>query len=451
MQEVPKTVRFNVGGTVHEVSRSLILLHENSMLARAGTWQSNPEMAIFIDGDGERFRYCLDFMRHGRVHLPLAVSRAAILQDLDYYGIQVSDPSLIDGSCASVEAAEHMANKENNYSQTVSAYDEQIQKLQSAYGDEIRKLKLKRSSFVLAFECYKLYSVTELLDNLKIQREFGERSRSETPSQKQLLCRSAASRPLMLRDHFAYDPNDTDYEGSKANPFISYINTACPERNRDGFVGSLFDIKRESPNGDEYMLSGVVVSKTGNSSDIVDAELWKAEIPQPGDFHPHIADSVYVNRSLLVTVCALDILHRDAKKLIQENGCEFILNAYKATTARYKGYGAATQKNGIDCRQKKYYLLVFEKAVAFHYLSHDPDCRLVKTHSNMADFEKNYRDGWDTIVSTIQLGLTNAYWEVPFVGGRRKLESKKAPKKLTAAERIAIRNVAKLKTPDILN
>jgi hypothetical protein len=41
------------------------------MLARMAskTWQTDPEAAMFVDRDGERFRYILDYMRDGKVHL----------------------------------------------------------------------------------------------------------------------------------------------------------------------------------------------------------------------------------------------------------------------------------------------------------------------------------------------------------------------------------------------
>jgi hypothetical protein len=259
------------------------------------------------------------------------------------------------------------------------------------------------------------------------------------------LSSSSDSSRCVRRDPFAYDPNATDYKGSKSNPFITFINTKCPEQNEYDFFGSYFDVKRSHhKNGDEYMLSGVVVTKTGNAADIVDLDLWKASIPQPGDFGD-MSDNPYVGRSLLVTICARDILQRDPNKLNQEADCDDLLIAHKATAERYNAFGSESE------RHKKYYLLVFEKEVNFAHLSNDPDCLIVETHSNMATFAENYHDAWDKVASTTHLGMTNAYWEVPFADGRRKLETKKTPKKLTAAERIAQQNAAKLKTPDQLN
>eukprot|EP00535_Pseudo-nitzschia_heimii_P006100 CAMPEP_0197185166 /NCGR_PEP_ID=MMETSP1423-20130617/11334_1 /TAXON_ID=476441 /ORGANISM="Pseudo-nitzschia heimii, Strain UNC1101" /LENGTH=177 /DNA_ID=CAMNT_0042636151 /DNA_START=109 /DNA_END=642 /DNA_ORIENTATION=- len=96
-----KTVRFNVGGTIYEVSRSLLDRYPDTMLARlaSDTWKTNGDdenAALFIERDGDRFRYCLDYMRDcGIVNLPLTVSRAAVLLDLEYYGFEAPDSSRI--------------------------------------------------------------------------------------------------------------------------------------------------------------------------------------------------------------------------------------------------------------------------------------------------------------------------------------------------------------------
>ena len=59
-----KTVKFNVGGKANETSRSLFLWHEDTMLARlVSDRQMDPTETIFIDRDGEIFRFVLNFLR----------------------------------------------------------------------------------------------------------------------------------------------------------------------------------------------------------------------------------------------------------------------------------------------------------------------------------------------------------------------------------------------------
>jgi len=79
------------------VSRSLLKQHPNTMLARISSkqWQEDPESEIFIDRNGDRFQYCLDYLRDGSVVLPVTVPKKAVLQDLAYYSIEDVDESSI--------------------------------------------------------------------------------------------------------------------------------------------------------------------------------------------------------------------------------------------------------------------------------------------------------------------------------------------------------------------
>lgn len=83
-------ISLNVGGTIYQVSRSLLEeQHPETMLARlvSETWHHEPRTEIFIERNGTRFQFVLDYLRDGSVDLPLSVSKAAFLKDLDYFGI----------------------------------------------------------------------------------------------------------------------------------------------------------------------------------------------------------------------------------------------------------------------------------------------------------------------------------------------------------------------------
>jgi hypothetical protein len=96
------TVRFDVGGTIYKVSRSLLEQHPNTMLTRmvSKTWSTEQDNdnerkdePLFIDRDGERFRYVLDFMRDGpNVSLPVTISKEGFIKDLDYFGFDNVNP-----------------------------------------------------------------------------------------------------------------------------------------------------------------------------------------------------------------------------------------------------------------------------------------------------------------------------------------------------------------------
>jgi len=92
------TIQFNVGGKVYEVSRSLLSQYPDSVLKRmvSKPWLkiSNRKEPLFIDRNGERFQYCLDYMRDGSGTLPITVSKKSLLNDMEFYGFENVDPNV---------------------------------------------------------------------------------------------------------------------------------------------------------------------------------------------------------------------------------------------------------------------------------------------------------------------------------------------------------------------
>ena len=93
-------VRFNVGGTKYDVARSLLDQYPDSMLARIASdrWkQGSTDPAndeIFLERDGNRFQYVLDYMRDAKVELPLSIPRGQFITDMEYYGLEYSDDGI---------------------------------------------------------------------------------------------------------------------------------------------------------------------------------------------------------------------------------------------------------------------------------------------------------------------------------------------------------------------
>lgn len=148
------TVQFDVGGTVYKVQRSLIESYPNTMMAQviAKTWQLNPKASFFIDRNGDRFQYVLDFMRDGEVHLPLSVPRASFLKDLEYFGFGVVDPMSINDGCSSVEAATQIARCE-------ALYQQELEKCHRT----VRMFQKKITYLNVAHSCFLSYSKSGLL------------------------------------------------------------------------------------------------------------------------------------------------------------------------------------------------------------------------------------------------------------------------------------------------
>jgi K+ channel tetramerisation domain. len=82
------TVLFNIGGHPYRVSKSLLDSQPNSMLTRIASKQWHiDESEIFIDRNGSRFQYVLDYLRDGRVILPVSECKETIVSELEYYNI----------------------------------------------------------------------------------------------------------------------------------------------------------------------------------------------------------------------------------------------------------------------------------------------------------------------------------------------------------------------------
>lgn len=87
-----RTVTFDVGGRLHKVRNSFISLNQNNVIGRLGqiALDRNVNEPIFIDRDGDIFIYVLNFLRDGRIELPMTVPKQAFMNELRYYGIDCS-------------------------------------------------------------------------------------------------------------------------------------------------------------------------------------------------------------------------------------------------------------------------------------------------------------------------------------------------------------------------
>jgi hypothetical protein len=83
-------VNLNVGGVRYTVARSTIMRHEETMLAKlvSKTWFTmSSETPIFIDRDGEIFKYILEFYRDGEIIVPRTIAIETIRKEVPYFGL----------------------------------------------------------------------------------------------------------------------------------------------------------------------------------------------------------------------------------------------------------------------------------------------------------------------------------------------------------------------------
>jgi hypothetical protein len=120
--DASSTVKFNVGGRLYEVPRSLVEKFPSTMLARmaSGTWQKDPEATLFIGRSGERFEYSLDYMRVDKVWLPINIPKEAFLDDLDFYGFEDVDPRKIHGGSSNLAAALYLSKRKREHDEVIS-------------------------------------------------------------------------------------------------------------------------------------------------------------------------------------------------------------------------------------------------------------------------------------------------------------------------------------------
>lgn len=124
------TVRLNVGGTKYEVSRSLIEQYPNTMLARLISEEWDQEKAgkeLFIERNGKCFEFVLNCMRDQKVTLPVnAVSKDALLQELEYFGFNDVSPDAINTTLATMDIVAHRKYLHIQYKIKIDQYKIEI-------------------------------------------------------------------------------------------------------------------------------------------------------------------------------------------------------------------------------------------------------------------------------------------------------------------------------------
>ena len=108
-KDSPERFKLNIGGTKYEVSDSLLEQFPDSILRRitSDSWNeknqddadtdnddSSEDPEIFIERNGSRFQFVLDYMRDGKVALPMSIPRAQLIADMEYFGIDFEDSSI---------------------------------------------------------------------------------------------------------------------------------------------------------------------------------------------------------------------------------------------------------------------------------------------------------------------------------------------------------------------
>jgi hypothetical protein len=130
MYDETKVIRLNVGGTRYEFSRSLIEMYPDTMLGRSISkkWRGDESREAFIDRDGTRFQYVLDYMRDQKAHLAMNVSKDSILMELEYFGFaNVDRDSIDDRKLNNKQALENVQEGRNQFSKRLTTIEKSLQ------------------------------------------------------------------------------------------------------------------------------------------------------------------------------------------------------------------------------------------------------------------------------------------------------------------------------------
>ena len=148
-----ETIKFNVGGVMYEVSQSLLSHFPNTMIARAAseTWNKSGKnnnngtnVPIFMDRNGERFAYILDYMRDNKITLPLQnITREGIIDDLNYYGFDNVETIPITSTIPGPGTLNHTKLILNSYNEKLKGIEKILDKEEKKHNNKRQKMDEK--------------------------------------------------------------------------------------------------------------------------------------------------------------------------------------------------------------------------------------------------------------------------------------------------------------------
>ena len=189
---ITSLVTLNVGGTKYQVSRSLLDQHPNTMISRmvSDTWQTDGdsnERGCFIERNGARFAYVLDYMRDGRVSLPggnSTCTKLSVLHELAYFGFADVKKESVEVEFAHVDASKYIARLTEDFNGELSGLIESRDKLNLdiaylhvSHAICVRRMKSESENLIFSIAYREKSQVTSYY-NTDIQYVFKDRSKN---------------------------------------------------------------------------------------------------------------------------------------------------------------------------------------------------------------------------------------------------------------------------------
>lgn len=142
-------VTFNVGGKTYQVKQSLLNRFPDTVLGTISLLWNNESHGhnepIFLDRNGDRFPYILDYMRdQQKIVLPLSVSKESFVKDLEFYGFHdIIEDDIIDQSHHLISNVNCIDKKLND----IISIMQQIECVQKDHSKTLSKLTKAQEEF----------------------------------------------------------------------------------------------------------------------------------------------------------------------------------------------------------------------------------------------------------------------------------------------------------------
>ena len=180
-------VKLDVGGTCYETTLSTINNSPNSMLAKAVSdrWKKEDNNdPISFDRNGQRFKYVLDYLRDGKVNLPVGETKATFKTELGYFGIDIhrnsitseEDVTLISFHRRFEGHLSHIENTMKAHRKNYAVYKIGLDVYKEAVVQNAKQCTSGNDKFEFEIEyycgCVDEKTVCEVLEDINFQPEF---------------------------------------------------------------------------------------------------------------------------------------------------------------------------------------------------------------------------------------------------------------------------------------
>ena len=114
---------------------------------------TNNTTPIFIDRNGERFAYVLDYMRDNKINLPITIPKAAMVDDLNYYGFDNIDSIPITIYTPLHAFLKQTKSIEDTFNTQIREMEQVVRNQLAAVEEQVNDTRIKIDCMTFARDC----------------------------------------------------------------------------------------------------------------------------------------------------------------------------------------------------------------------------------------------------------------------------------------------------------